>query len=372
MSQSVNRRTFLKSAAVVLGTSFPYQSTAAPNKIVAGAIRWDAWYRDADNSVFAQRSLGPQRYHLRAPIHCQELSVGTIKCIGSQSVIDAEIRAAARSGLKFWAFDWYSESSSFRVAWNLYQASSLRGLINWCGIVPLPYLSSGSFESGQWLKNIAEWTGYMSQSHYQKVSADGTSGRPLLFIYYRASELMTHFDGSNKKLAVVIRKLREEVTRNGVANPYIVVFDPTAEKSIPMEIGANAISNYIGGFRPKVNGSFAELDAEVQAYWSRLSASGLEIVPIAQVGWDIRPRIDNPVPWEQIRKPEYYNMATPAEFASHLKAAATFINNNSRSCASNLVLIYSWDECDEGGCILPTLGDPSGIYLKAISQLLSM
>jgi hypothetical protein len=35
-----------------------------------------------------------------------------------------------------------------------------------------------------------------------------------------------------------------------------------------------------------------------------------------------------------------------------------------------VLLIYSWDECDEGGCLMPTHGDPTGRHLSAIASII--
>ena len=34
------------------------------------------------------------------------------------------------------------------------------------------------------------------------------------------------------------------------------------------------------------------------------------------------------------------------------------------TCPSKVFLIYSWDECDEGGGLIPTLGDPAGMVVS--------
>ncbi len=128
----------------------------AADPIATGAIRWDAWYSRTDNSVYAQNSLSSAKYLRRAPSHCDITPNVQVICEGSQAVLDAEIRAAVRGGLDYWAFCWYAEGSSFRMAWNLYQASTHRDLIKWCGIVSLDLLGSLPFKSGKWKPRIEE------------------------------------------------------------------------------------------------------------------------------------------------------------------------------------------------------------------------
>ena len=83
------------------------------------------------------------------------------------------------------------------------------------------------------------------------------------------------------------------------------------------------------------------------------------------MGWDIRPRIENPVPWEEPGLAPYVGMlnyVSPGlvtERAKHLQAAVNYVGANPTKCPSSALLIYSWTECDEGGgALIPTLGDP--------------
>jgi hypothetical protein len=65
-------------------------------------------------------------------------------------------------------------------------------------------------------------------------------------------------------------------------------------------------------------------------------------------------------------------MATPSEFTEHMRAALEFVRKSTNLCASRTILVYSWDECDEGGCIMPTVGDPGGSYLRAVWRALAL
>jgi hypothetical protein len=42
------------------------------------------------------------------------------------------------------------------------------------------------------------------------------------------------------------------------------------------------------------------------------------------------------------------------QLTTHLQAAVSFVVANPTSCASKAILIYSWDECDEFGCMIPS------------------
>ncbi|WP_158814061.1 hypothetical protein [Methylocapsa sp. S129] len=347
---------------------------AAEEKADFGAIRWDAWYRKEGDSVFPQQNLAPERYRNRAPINCAYSDADGMTCNGAQAVLDAEIEAAARAGLSFWAFDWYAANSSLRKAWDLYQSSALRNQIAWCPIIGLgdlsPPLSSTSASERE--NKLRAWCNLMQQPNYFKARM-GSARRPLLFIFYRENELKTYF-GVLDGLRAALDNFRRLCADEGVGNPYIVLFDPAVDVKLFTGSGADAISNYIAGFKSTGNRKYSELDRQVRAYWARMAAPGYPCVPILQVGWDDRPRLDHPVPWEQgdakpaAKSDSYFEMASPEEFAAEVKAADLFMRDHPTQCPARVALIYSWSECDEGGCIMPTLGDQDGKYLRALAQ----
>jgi hypothetical protein len=366
----ISRRTLLAAIppALVMG-----RARAAPPKALIGAIRWDAWYGKSDDSVYPQNNLAPTDYQKRAPIHCS-VGNGEVSCIGTQSVMDAEIRAASRAGIAFWAFDWFPPSSSLRIAWSLYQSSSLNQLVKWCPILGLAEIGSASSSQEEIKQKHAAWVARMGAPNFFGVDMQGVK-RPLVFLYYRADELNTYFKNT-AALHASIDGLRKTAISANVGNPYVVIFDPALDMGLFRESGADAISNYIGNFKTRPGATFVDLDSQIRRYWDRMAATGAPMIPIAQIGWDTRPRLDHPVPWAKPGEGEvkttnsYFPLASPNEFSAHMKEAISFIDSHAASCPSRVILLYSWDECDEGGCIMPTLGDPTGKYLAAISEAL--
>jgi hypothetical protein len=366
---AITRRSFLASIASAVAVA-QRKAFASAQDIHVGAIRWDAWYSRTDQSIPAQNNLSPKTYRARAPIHCA-VSQDEVTCNGDQPVLDAEIRAAHQGGIAFWAFDWFPAGSSFRRAWTLYQSSSINHLVKWCPIAGLGDLGSSSKSVEEMDEKARGWVALMSSPTFYRARVQGRE-RPLFFIFYRAEEMLKYF-GDLASLHEGLDRVRRLALQQGVGEPYFVLFNPALDMSLFSSSGADAVSNYISNFRAQERGSFSDLDRQVRHYWDRMAATGAEIVPIAQIGWDKRPRLDQPVPWEKtdkkINRNLYYEMATPAEFAEHMKAALEFVGKN-QNCESRIVLVYSWDECDEGGCIMPTLGDPGGDYLTALSRAL--
>ncbi|EHR01331.1 glycoside hydrolase family 99-like domain-containing protein [Bradyrhizobium sp. WSM471] len=368
-----SRREFLQSSIVAVAATVSSSSRAASPLSAAGAIRWDAWYARKDNSILAQENLGPNKFHARAPKHCEELSLSDVSCVGSQVIMDNEILAAAKGGLNFWAFVWFASDTSFRTAWDLYQASKYKSCVNWCGIATLEHFGSSSSGKLGWREKCQEWAAYMAQKNYQRVEVSGVKERPLLFLLWYPSDIQNYFGGNLANVRSALSYLRELVTGRGLGAPYIVIMNGVNGAPLVSEVGADAISNYIPSFVPGHLSSYVDLDKQAQKYWRQLSKTGAQTVPIAIVGWDTRPRQDASSHWrpQNFDPDRYYSIATPEQFSSHLRSAVSYIDNNLDSCPSRVLLIYSWNECDEGGALMPTLGDPEGNLLAATAAVMS-
>lgn len=101
-----------------------------------------------------------------------------------------------------------------------------------------------------------------------------------------------------------------------------------------------------------------------EAFWTTMGSTGTPIVPICQTGWDTRPRIQRPPSFVKI-KPHFGESAyvvapSPAQLTAHLQAAVSYVTANPTICPSKAIIIYSWDECDEGGnALIPSYGGAS-------------
>ncbi len=71
---------------------------------------------------------------------------------------------------------------------------------------------------------------------------------------------------------------------------------------------------------------------------------------------------------------KFYRAPSPAELTHHLEQAVKWVKTHPDSAPSKAILIYAWNENDEGGWLVPTRGDgesrlqalstPSGRYTK--------
>jgi hypothetical protein len=333
--------------------------------VLAGAIRWDAWYAEAAPAADARRSLSPAAFQYRAPWFANVYPADNLIDLagGRQVVMDLEIQYAAAAGLSYWAFDQYSPASTSVMmnAWRLYQNSSYNNTLNWCMLA----VSDSLFGStGNYTTQINQYVAWFQQTNYQKV----LSNRPLLYLFFTT---LTSFGGLSANFAAMISDLRTACTNAGLGSPYIVVMNGNGPVTMSA-IGADAKSGYIGPIPTGAGMPYAGLASSVQAWWPTLAASA-SMIPIAQFGWDVRPRIQNPPSWElPYTNTSWTAPGTVAQLASHLQAAVNFVKANPAACPANAIIIYSWTECDEGGgSLIPTIGDPPTGPPPALNGLLS-
>ncbi|MEP9368120.1 hypothetical protein [Xanthobacter sp. VNH20] len=341
-------------------------AAARKRKFDIGLIRWDAWYAKFGSSVFAQDNLA-STYSARAPSHCAFPAADQIDCDGTQADMDREISLAADASVAYWAFCWYAQESSLRRAWDLYKSSSLKNKVKWCAILPASMLGSAPFSPAVVEKQFDFWISQFSEPEYYRTL---DQGRPLMFILFSRKDILS-FDNNMSLLADTFRAFRQKVRAKLSLDPFLVGMARPANLERMDQIQADALSSYIALMTGRGQQAYAELDRQTRAYWNALAATGRQIIPIAMTGWDIRPRLDHPVPWEGPKdrtKTPYFSIATPEEFRRHILAGLEFIDAHPESCRTRSLLVYSWDECDEGGCILPTRGDPTAGRLSALAE----
>ena len=96
-------------------------------------------------------------------------------------------------------------------------------------------------------------------------------------------------------------------------------------------------------------------------------------VPLVSFGWDPRPRVDNPVPWTKYTDSNHYRAAEPPQLAEHLKEALDWTAAHPAATEANSVLVYAWNENDEGGWLIPTLkpdGQADTARVEAVGRML--
>jgi hypothetical protein len=331
------------------------ESSATPRPIV-GAIRWDAWCGGPVTRQ-VERTLGPARYHYRLPWFGRVIDDKSVSIDGSsQAIMDREIAYAADAGINYWAFVQYDHDNPLSVALHNYLRSDQRHRIKFCLILHNPF---GVTEE-RWPVQRDRALALLKDKNYQAV----LDGRPLVYSF--------QMDHKGEFAAQRFEEFRQ-MARDAGLNPYYVYmgWSPKADFDLASKHGYDAVSSY--GAASKV-ATFAELCRYIETdLWSSAASAGVPYIPMVSTGWDPSPRNDNPVSWSNAIDDRCVPTATPREIAGHLRRALQFVRDNPRTCPANAVIVYAWNEHDEGGWLSPTWtpdGEPDTQRLEALAALL--
>ncbi len=346
----------LLAAILVAVPSSPASDRATRRDVAVGAIRWDAWHGDASEIGRAvQKSLSPKQWQWRLPFFAEVAPDGAVKIDGdSDGVMSREIAYAQAAGLDYWAFCAYGEKSPMSRTLKRYLANPARDAVRFCMIGDATHWRPDNLES-----EAARFGDLMGQPNYQTV----LKGRPLFYILnpdLEASEAAWAKSGGFRK---AVEALRAAARARGLPEPYCVAMIPWPDKarSFANASGCDAISAYAVQAGGK-DAPFANLTDYVEDFWKRSVDTGAKVVPLAMTGWDRRPRIEHPVFWEQNEGwgadiQRFYQQAKPAEIGAHVRKAVEWTRNHPTHAEAQAVIIYAWNEHDEGGWLCPTRGE---------------
>jgi hypothetical protein len=320
---------------------------------LVGAIRWDAWHGEQGVPGKAvQDSLGPKKWHYRLPFFAEVLGEDKVRIDGSsQEVMDKEIAYAAGAGLDYWAFVTYAPDDPMSLGLKRYLSSRQRSRIRFCLITECQ-----RWRDPKYVERLVDLT---TEPGYLTV----LNGRPVLYLGFLTSDVLRKDWANGSTLGELIDGLRASVKSKGKPDPYIVIldFNPQQGRKWLDELGCEAISSYAtqGGGKAQ---PYAQLARHAEAFWDRCRSTGAQVVPIIMAGWDRRPRVEHPVPWEKEQKlssdlDRYYEPPKPQELAGHASQALKWLNLNRASAQAGLAIIYAWNENDEGGWLVPTLSE---------------
>ncbi|MEN6604163.1 MAG: hypothetical protein ABFD86_17270, partial [Bryobacteraceae bacterium] len=322
-----------------------------------GAIRWDAWHgQRGEPGRVVERSLGPREWHYRLPFFAKVLSPSTVSIDGSSpEVMDREIAYAAKAGIDYWAFVTYNAGDPMSLGLANYLKSRHKRGLRFCLITEQQrWGGPDSYES-----HARRLAALMREPSYLRVAG----GRPLLYLGFISDETTTSRWGGIQGFRKAVDDMRRLARENGAGNPYIAIMEPVAVRAAMLrrQLGADAVSAYAvqsGGKRAP----YSKLAAYARRFWDDCASTDSAVIPIAMSGWDRRPRVERPVPWETWQKPgagldEYYEGPTPAELARHVEESLNWIDRHPQAAPARTALIYAWNENDEGGWLVPTLGE---------------
>lgn len=320
-----------------------------------GAIRWDGWFRDNP----WEKNLAPAQWRYRLPFYATTSNDGVQVCGDTQETVDREIAHAKAGGIAYWAFCYYHPKSwpqadAYNYGWRRYLASAHKKDINFCFI-----LQGGSHlgPPGEWSATVDELVSRFKEPTYQRVCGN----RPLLYVF-ACEKLIPHF-GSIQAAGDAFRQLREASKKAGLADPYIAaqIWPSQLHADFLDAVHFDALSAYSAQGSTGEGEPYSRLVVSNQWYWAQYKTSGREIIPTVNAGWDGRPR-KYTGPW--------YEDAAPSEVANAIGQALDWVQANLKTVPARSVLVYAWNEHDEGGWLCPTLKEGTA-RLDAIRNMLN-
>ncbi|HYF49456.1 MAG TPA: hypothetical protein VEJ63_08625 [Planctomycetota bacterium] len=304
-----------------------------------GAIRWDAW-TGGPVTEEVQRTLATEQYRFRLPWYA-EVDRDSVRIHGGrQEIMDQEIAYAAHGGLDYWAFLLYADKTPMAAALELYLKSSRRGEVNFCCILH----SSITVKDEAWPHELERLLWLLDEPGYQRVC----NGRPLVYLF------MDDFFGGVAPARVA--EFRKTAAARGI-DPYLAFmgWNPREDWKKAAPHGFSAVSAYAYAGK----GKFSDVAAATERdFWRAALDASVPCIPLVTTGWDKRPRMDNPVSWERHhsyhKDRTFTERATPDEIAAHLSRGIEWVREHADACPAQSIIMYAWNENDEGGWLVPT------------------
>ncbi|MFN4132224.1 MAG: glycoside hydrolase family 99-like domain-containing protein [Caldimicrobium sp.] len=355
------RNNILKTAIYILFLFWAGVSFAESFCPLIGAIRWDAWHgKTGKVGQYVEKVLSDPKWYYRLPF-CSEIMEDSINInCATVEAMNKEVEYANYGKIDYWAFLVYPPNSEMSEQLKLYLSNTQKFKPKFTVIIEFGRYSPQNFrDRNDYYLEI------MKKNTYLKIN-----NRPVVFIFNIDEKRLQDLWGEEENFKMVINDLTTKVKEAGFDKPYYIVMDFNPEKAskwVDM-FGFDAISTY--ATHPGKRGTYQDLVKHTQKEWERAKRTGKTVIPIVMSGWDPRPRGENPPPWatkEYIKKAGevYFLGPTPEDISQHVRKAINWAKENN----SPLIIIYAWNEFDEGGWIMPTLLNGSE-RLRAIREVI--
>ena len=316
-------------------------------KIRIGAINWDAALpEDTFFGTHMQRTLSPEQYRNRIPFYA-DVKEGKLSFHRrTEAEFNQELEYAIRAGIDFFAYVWYSEESLKNLGysfpdpgdvsgevWELSEIrkyhlrSPLRDKIKMCA-----YLGAHPLTQADLVALALQ----MQQSYYEKMGE-----QPLVFLFGG------NMTALKDRLTAVCRLV-------GTKDPFFV-FKDEAPGSTPGDyVNADAIGAY--GCGSGESRDYAGYMDRLVQYNESLKRYQLPVLPVFSLGWNPMPRVTTPVPWVRYADQVYPEIPGRQQVYDSMVSFTAWLRANADNCCDH-VLVFAWNEFEEGGFACPTLSE---------------
>lgn len=312
-----------------------------------GVVNWDCSLpMDTFFGRYAARSLSPAKYRDRTPYYAHRTAPDQIEYhTRTVAEYETEMRYAIEAGIDYFAYCWYdSEPKSEHLvddmaatvdahvaelvyARRLHLQSPLREQLHYCAIL----ITSHPYSDTE----LQELIRTMNDPGYEKID-----GRPLVWL----------FPGKWRDLIVRLRQLCREA---GQPEPYAVLLTSCSELTPDDADIVQAVCAYACLAETSTWEDFNA--ANIAQNEDRLRY-GWPCVPHFSVGWDPGPRVLNPVPWVAYPEGPYAPPCTREQLLTGAQRFKDWVSRNRSQCVPGHVLVFAWNEFEEGAWICPSLG----------------
>lgn len=310
-----------------------------------GAIRWDAWIPGNDALKWVNPSIYTQ-YNHRRPFY--GWYIADIDDQTEGTIMDQEIDYAADHNLDYWSFVWYPEQDQdpdhkkIMEPFNHYLLSSKQNRIKFAFILQSSWVA---FDS--WSLWESTFVPYFVQKFQDPQYVKVLGNRPLVF----------WFD-SDQITPQRLQMLRDRTVAAGLGDPYIV--DNNMNTDSAQSLGLQGVTSYgPSGARPDSDHQCwqAQVDKDTANWGPHEELASLPgLTPVN----DGRPRsydfwVDQP---------------TYGQWEAHIKNAVDWVAQHPNNVSNpSAILIYAWNEIDEGGPGIVPTGQEGTKYLEAIKAV---
>lgn len=351
--------------AAVLTLLCSYLPAAAQSPVKIGAYYYDGWggkNAKADDPAQPWAKNAPRQVTKRMLDEFPDREPLWGWRNDSQEIMERQIDLAADNGVEFFLFCWYWRDTQGPInleaiakapgheSMNRYLKAKNKHRIKFALLVA-NHQGAEITGTENWERAAEHWMQYFNDPQYVQVN-----GKPLVVIFNSKGI-------ENESLA----KMQEVSKKQGLPQGLTIAgCGNTMGKNFDVTTHYNVVPGYSSGHEEH---KYAELADAQRAKWQGKKEQ--PYIPTVIVGWDKRP-------WEDAsgkgtgggKQGWYYTGRTPAQFKDFLKDAVHWMDEHpEQTVKERLVLIYAWNELGEGGYLVPTKGDPKGLYLKAVKEV---